>query len=197
MVSHRVDRLHRQPWLRAAAAGLARDDRRRRRRGLGRSRAGVRGRVDTPALQQLRVRRGGTRARSSPSTGAERPTRRPRSAAVSALEHAATEAGLDPHHGRKVLEIRPPVPIDKGRVCAGFSPRNLRPRLCTSATISPTSTPLPAFAPSSATPPCASAFAPRRRPPSSRPPRRDGRRHTRRLAAARGAARLRCRLPTS
>ena len=35
--------------------------------------------------------------------------------AVAALELAALEAGLETHHGRKVLEIRPPVPLDKGR----------------------------------------------------------------------------------
>jgi len=71
-------------------------------------------RVDTPALQQLRVRREDKGAivafhwRGAPDEAAAL-------SAVSALEHAATEAGLDPHHGRKVLEIRPPVPIDKGQ----------------------------------------------------------------------------------
>jgi trehalose 6-phosphate phosphatase len=35
--------------------------------------------------------------------------------AVAALELAAQDAGLHTHRGRKVLEIRPPVPIDKGR----------------------------------------------------------------------------------
>jgi trehalose 6-phosphate phosphatase len=30
------------------------------------------------------------------------------------LAHAAEEAGLTPHHGRKVVEVRPPVTADKG-----------------------------------------------------------------------------------
>jgi trehalose 6-phosphate phosphatase len=70
-------------------------------------------RVDTPALQQLRVRREDKGAivafhwRGAPDEGAAL-------VAVAAVELAATEAGLDPHRGRKVLEIRPPVPIDKG-----------------------------------------------------------------------------------
>jgi trehalose 6-phosphate phosphatase len=36
-------------------------------------------------------------------------------AAVAEIERAAHAAGLATHRGRKVLEIRPPVPIDKGR----------------------------------------------------------------------------------
>jgi trehalose 6-phosphate phosphatase len=35
-------------------------------------------------------------------------------AAVERVAHAAEEAGLVPHWGRKVLEIRPPVRVDKG-----------------------------------------------------------------------------------
>jgi trehalose 6-phosphate phosphatase len=35
--------------------------------------------------------------------------------AVASIEEAAHAAGLATHRGRKVLEIRPPVPIDKGR----------------------------------------------------------------------------------
>lgn len=31
-----------------------------------------------------------------------------------AVAAAAEEAGLEPHHGRKVLEVRPPVRVDKG-----------------------------------------------------------------------------------
>ncbi|HEY1778456.1 MAG TPA: trehalose-phosphatase [Solirubrobacteraceae bacterium] len=71
-------------------------------------------RVDTPALQQLRVRREDKGAivafhwRGAPDEAAAL-------RALAALEDAATQAGLDPHHGRKVLEIRPPVPIDKGQ----------------------------------------------------------------------------------
>ena len=70
-------------------------------------------RVDTPALAQLRVRREDKGAivafhwRGAPDEGAAL-------AAVAAIELAATDAGLEPHRGRKVLEIRPPVPIDKG-----------------------------------------------------------------------------------
>jgi trehalose 6-phosphate phosphatase len=71
-------------------------------------------RVDTPALQQLRVRREDKGAivafhwRGAPDEAAAL-------GAVEALEQAAAAVGLDPHRGRKVLEIRPPVPIDKGR----------------------------------------------------------------------------------
>ncbi|HEX2704078.1 MAG TPA: trehalose-phosphatase [Solirubrobacteraceae bacterium] len=36
-------------------------------------------------------------------------------AAVEQIEHDAQAAGLGTHRGRKVLEVRPPVPIDKGR----------------------------------------------------------------------------------
>lgn len=36
-------------------------------------------------------------------------------AAVAALAVRAQQAGLATHHGRKVLELRPPVPMDKGR----------------------------------------------------------------------------------
>jgi trehalose 6-phosphate phosphatase len=71
-------------------------------------------RVDTPAIQQLRVRRedkGPIVAfhwRGAPDEGAAE-------VAVAAIELAASEAGLEPRRGRKVLEVRPPVPIDKGR----------------------------------------------------------------------------------
>jgi trehalose 6-phosphate phosphatase len=71
-------------------------------------------RVDTPALQQLRVRREdkgaivGFHWRGAPDEGAAL-------VAIGAIELAATEEGLDAHRGRKVLEIRPPVPIDKAR----------------------------------------------------------------------------------
>jgi trehalose 6-phosphate phosphatase len=71
-------------------------------------------RADTPALQQLRVRsedKGAIVAfhwRGAPDEGAAL-------VAVAALELAALDAGLDTRRGRKVLEIRPPVPISKGR----------------------------------------------------------------------------------
>jgi trehalose 6-phosphate phosphatase len=35
--------------------------------------------------------------------------------AVKEIAEAAEEAGLKPHWGRKVLEVRPPLPIDKGQ----------------------------------------------------------------------------------
>jgi trehalose 6-phosphate phosphatase len=71
-------------------------------------------RADTTALGQLRVRREDKGAivafhwRGAPDEGAA-------GVAVAALELAALDAGLETHRGRKVLEIRPPVPIDKGR----------------------------------------------------------------------------------
>jgi trehalose 6-phosphate phosphatase len=71
-------------------------------------------RADTPALQQLRLRREDKGAivafhwRGAPDESAAQ-------VAVAALELAALDAGLETHRGRKVLEIRPPVPIDKGR----------------------------------------------------------------------------------
>jgi trehalose 6-phosphate phosphatase len=71
-------------------------------------------RADTPALQQLRLRREDKGAivafhwRGAPDENAAE-------VAVAALELAALGAGLETHRGRKVLEIRPPVPIDKGR----------------------------------------------------------------------------------
>jgi trehalose 6-phosphate phosphatase len=71
-------------------------------------------RADTPALQQLRVRRedkgaiAGFHWRGAPDEGAAL-------VAIAAIELAATEEGFEVRRGRKVLEIRPPVPIDKGR----------------------------------------------------------------------------------
>ena len=70
-------------------------------------------RVDSLELQQLRVRREDKGAivafhwRGAPDEEAAL-------AAVAAIEQAAVDAGLDPHRGRKVLEVRPPVPINKG-----------------------------------------------------------------------------------
>ena len=71
-------------------------------------------RADTPSLQQLRIRREDKGAivafhwRGAPDEPAAL-------VAVAALELAAQDAGLHTHRGRKVLEIRPPVAIDKGR----------------------------------------------------------------------------------
>ena len=70
--------------------------------------------ADTTRLQMLRVRmedKGPIVAfhwRGAPDEAA----------VLDAIEELAAEAaaaGLQTHHGRKVLEIRPPVPIDKGR----------------------------------------------------------------------------------
>jgi trehalose 6-phosphate phosphatase len=70
--------------------------------------------ADTPALQRLRVRledKGPIVAfhwRGAPDEAAAL-------SAVAQIEHDAETAGLATHRGRKVLEIRPPVPLDKGR----------------------------------------------------------------------------------
>ncbi len=70
--------------------------------------------ADTPELQRLRVRfedKGPVAAfhwRGAPDEEAAL-------AAVARIEDAAKAAGLATHRGRMVLEIRPPVPIDKGR----------------------------------------------------------------------------------
>jgi trehalose 6-phosphate phosphatase len=82
-------------------------------------------RADTPALGQLRVRREDKGAIVAFHwRGA--PDERAAEIAVAALELAAQDAGLEIHRGRKVLEIRPPVPIDKGsgirRLLAGDPP---------------------------------------------------------------------------
>jgi trehalose 6-phosphate phosphatase len=70
--------------------------------------------ADTAAVQQLRVRledKGPIAAfhwRGAPDETAAL-------AAVEVIETDARAAGLHTHWGRKVLEVRPPVPIDKGR----------------------------------------------------------------------------------
>jgi trehalose 6-phosphate phosphatase len=69
---------------------------------------------DTPALRRLRVRiedKGAIAAfhwRDVPDEDAAR-------GRLEALADDAEAAGLTTHWGRKVLEVRPPVPIDKGR----------------------------------------------------------------------------------
>jgi trehalose 6-phosphate phosphatase len=69
---------------------------------------------DTPDLRRLRVRiedKGAIAAfhwRDVPDEDAAR-------AQLEALAEDAEGAGLTTHWGRKVLEVRPPVPIDKGR----------------------------------------------------------------------------------
>ncbi|HUB75438.1 MAG TPA: trehalose-phosphatase [Solirubrobacteraceae bacterium] len=70
--------------------------------------------ADTPALRLLRVRRedkGPVAAfhwRGAPDQPAAL-------AAVAEIERRAHDAGLATHRGRMVLEVRPPVPLDKGR----------------------------------------------------------------------------------
>jgi trehalose 6-phosphate phosphatase len=70
--------------------------------------------ADTSAVQRLRVRledKGPIVAfhwRGAPDEDAAL-------AAIAEIEREAQAAGLATHRGRKVLEIRPPVPIDKGR----------------------------------------------------------------------------------
>jgi len=70
--------------------------------------------ADTPTLQHLRVRledKGPIVAfhwRGAPDEAAAR-------AAIAEIERDAEAAGLATQRGRLVLEVRPPVPIDKGR----------------------------------------------------------------------------------
>jgi trehalose 6-phosphate phosphatase len=79
-------------------------------------------RADTAAVQRVRVRledKGPIVAfhwRGAPDEQAAL-------AAVETIERAAHEAGLATQRGRKVLEVRPPVPIDKGRGIVGFLTR--------------------------------------------------------------------------
>ncbi len=56
-----------------------------------------------------------TRARSTPSTGAARPTRPPPRPGSPAWPRRPRPRASTIHWGRKVLEIRPPVPVDKGQ----------------------------------------------------------------------------------
>ncbi len=70
-------------------------------------------RVDTPALQRTRVRHEDKEAiaafhwRGAPDEAAA-------AGAVQEIARRAQEAGLAVHWGRKVLEVRPPVALDKG-----------------------------------------------------------------------------------
>jgi trehalose 6-phosphate phosphatase len=74
---------------------------------------GFAARVDTRELERLRVRsedKGAIVAwhwRGAPDEEAAR-------AAVERIASDAEAAGLEPHWGRKVLEVRPPVKVDKG-----------------------------------------------------------------------------------
>ena len=89
----------------------------------GRVRGFVRGREDEPDMKQLRIRledKGAIKAfhwRGAPD----------QVAAATLLEGVAQEAeaeGLAIHWGRKVLEIRPPVPVDKGRAVRALIERS-------------------------------------------------------------------------
>jgi len=70
--------------------------------------------VVTPQMQRLRVRPEDKRSiaafhwRGAPDEDAAH-------AAVAQIAEQAVAAGLATHWGRKVLEVRPPVPLDKGR----------------------------------------------------------------------------------
>ena len=110
----RHDRLRRQPRRRAAAPG-----RHARRRSTRSSRRGPRAcarspRASTPPSTSACACAARTRTRSPPSTGAARPTRRRAAAAVREIAERAEQEGFAVHWGRKVLEVRPPVLLDKG-----------------------------------------------------------------------------------
>ena len=87
-----------------------------------RGRAGCRPSPTTPTARSC----GGcacawrTRRRSPPCTGAASPDEEDALAAIEDVAEAAEEAGFVTHWGRKVLEIRPPVRIDKGAGIVGL-----------------------------------------------------------------------------
>ena len=115
----RRDRLRRLARRRAARAG-----RHERRAACRRSRAGParaassRAARDTPrAAADARPDRGQGPDRGVPLARRARRGRRAAPASRAIAQEAET-AGLVTHWGRKVLEIRPPVPIDKGQAVA-------------------------------------------------------------------------------
>ncbi len=76
-----------------------------------------------------------TRARSRRSTGAAHPTRRRPRRCWRAWRRRPRTPGLDIHWGRKVLEIRPPVHVDKGQAVRALVERaDGRARRSTAAT---------------------------------------------------------------
>jgi trehalose 6-phosphate phosphatase len=83
---------------------------------------GFAGDQDTPELRKLRVRiedKGPIAAfhwRGVPDEDAAR-------SRLERLAHDAERAGFATHWGRKVLEVRPPVPIDKGRAVRDLATR--------------------------------------------------------------------------
>jgi len=114
----RDDRLRRQPRRRAAASRL---DSRRGRSELAAWTERVRRSPRAPSLPSTSgcacVAR--TRTRSRRSTGAAPPTRPPLPPR-SRRSRGARSGGLAVHWGRKVLEVRPPVALDKGLGIARF-----------------------------------------------------------------------------
>ena len=138
----RHDRLRRQPRLRAAARRAAATSRSiPRSPSTSRPCAASRTR---PTRRSCSACACGPRTstRSPPSTGAARPTRPPPRRRCAPSPSGPRREGLYIHWGRKVLEIRPPVEIHKGRgvrrLLGGQRPRGRR---STSATTRPTSTP--------------------------------------------------------
>ncbi len=170
-----LDHLRRQPRRRAAA-------RRRDRAGARPRGRGQRADASAPSptrewnaedLRRLRVRGEDKDVicafhwRGAPDEDAAE-------AAVREVAARAEAEGLVTHWGRKVLEVRPPVELHKGRGVRRLLQEvpTSTPR-CTPATTAPTSTrsarcatPWPTARSSTR---CASACAPRRRPRSSRP----------------------------
>ena len=65
-----------------------------------------------------------TRARSSPSTGAVQWTSKPRAAPSTRWRLRRRRPALEVHWGRKVMEARPPVRIDKGAGLASLLERH-------------------------------------------------------------------------
>ena len=129
-------------------------------------------RLDRRAAAPARPGRGQGR-RSAPSTGAGPPTRTPPRRRCASIAERAEDDGLVTHWGRKVLEVRPPVELNKGRgvrrLHRGDADRT--PRLY----VGDDTTDLDAFAAlralveeGSSSRRCASACAPTRRRRSSR-----------------------------
>ena len=114
-------------------------------------------------------------------------------AAIREVAERAEAAGFNAHWGRKVLEIRPPVRIDKGAGIVSLLRDRTSPPRSTSATTRPTSTRSTGSASSSTRASCSGAVVRRRdlRRDAARARaggRRAGRRHRRRARAAASAA---------
>ena len=110
----RHDRLRRQPRRRTAAPGATRPQIDPRARRAGRARARSSPRASTAPSCSASACATRTRTRSPPSTGAARPTRSAPTQAVREIAAPAEREGFAVHWGRKVLEVRPPVMLDKG-----------------------------------------------------------------------------------